>query len=103
MFKHYQEVDELVAVFHQHEKHESEDLRAYLTPIRHALKKQGTQALLDYTLQFDQVKLTEDQLIVTKGEIQKAYEQVDTSFIDAVKLSLENLTSFQKKLLPNNV
>ena len=103
MFKHYQKVDDLVAVFHQHEKYESEDLRAYLTPIRHALKKQGTQALLDYTLQFDQVQLTEEHLIVTKGEVQKAYEQVDTSFIDAVKLTLENLASFQKKLLPNNV
>ena len=41
------------------------------------VKKNGDQAVFDYTERFDGAKIDKDNILVTEEEIQEAYEQVD--------------------------
>ncbi|MBC1806707.1 histidinol dehydrogenase [Listeria sp. FSL L7-0993] len=59
------------------------------------VKTAGDQALLDYTSQFDGVKLTE--LRVPNADIQAATAKVDPAFLDALRQAKGNIESFHNK------
>ncbi|MBC2185232.1 histidinol dehydrogenase [Listeria sp. FSL L7-0253] len=59
------------------------------------VKTAGDQALLDYTSQFDGVKLTE--LRVPNADIQAATTKVDSAFLDALRQAKTNIESFHSK------
>jgi len=62
------------------------------------VRTRGDEALFDYTLKFDGVKLT--SLEVTKEQIANAYREVDSEVISALELAAERIRSFytaQKK------
>lgn len=54
----------------------------------------GDKALRDYTLEFDKVHL--EDFKVSKEEINKAYEEVDSDFIDILKESYKNILSYHE-------
>lgn len=59
------------------------------------VKTAGDQALLDYTSQFDGVKLTE--LRVPNADIQAATAKVDPAFLDALRQAKANIETFHSK------
>ncbi|MBC2182838.1 histidinol dehydrogenase [Listeria sp. FSL L7-0233] len=59
------------------------------------VKTAGDQALLDYTSQFDGVKLT--KLRVPNADIQAATTKVDSAFLDALRQAKTNIESFHSK------
>ena len=59
-----------------------------------AVRKEGDQALLSYTAQFDGVQL--DNLIVTAEEFAEAQTLVTESFMSALKKAKQNITAFHE-------
>lgn len=61
----------------------TEEQRKIVKEIIERVKKEGDQALYEYTKRFDGVDL--QSLRVSKEEISRAYEAVDKEFIDIVQ------------------
>ncbi|WP_330396834.1 histidinol dehydrogenase [Anaeromicrobium sediminis] len=64
------------------------------------VKNKGDAALLEYTYKFDRVLLND--LKVPREEMERAYEKADKSYIDALKISIENIKDFHQKQLRNS-
>jgi len=56
------------------------------------VRRRGDNAILDYTLKFDGVKLA--SLEITKEQINSAYREVNTELVSALKLAAERIRSF---------
>jgi histidinol dehydrogenase len=59
----------------------------------------GLSAVLDYTEQFDRVRLTPDTLRVTPSEMRLAHAAADSSFLETIRRVRQNVLSFQLGLL----
>ena len=66
------------------------------------VKKNGDEAVFDYTLRFDKFALNADNLIVTKEEIAAAYEQLEPGLVEVIRKSAENIRIFHEKQLRNS-
>jgi histidinol dehydrogenase len=66
------------------------------------VRNNGDQALLKYTRQFDSENIDIDNLIVSKVEIDEAYEKVDKEFIEAIKKSRDNIWNFHERQKRNS-
>lgn len=66
------------------------------------VKKNGDEAVFDYTLRFDKFALNADNLIVTKEEIAAAYEQLEPGLVEVIRKSAENIRVFHEKQLRNS-
>ena len=56
------------------------------------VRNRGDAALVDYTLKFDGIKLT--QLEISKQQVAGAYQEVDKELVSALKLAAERIYSF---------
>ena len=56
----------------------------------------------DYTLKFDHFALNENNIQVTREEIEEAYSRLDAGLIEVIKKSAENIRSFHQKQLRNS-
>lgn len=70
--------------------------------ILNSIKEQGSKALIAYTNKFDSENVNENNLCVSKEEIEQAYEIVDEEFIEAIKLAAENIRFFHEKQKKNS-
>lgn len=75
---------------------------AAVSEIVESVKKQGNQAVFDYTAKFDRFQLTPENIRVTPEEIREAYDRLDASLIDVIRHSAENIRAFHAKQLRNS-
>ncbi|MGY0373590.1 histidinol dehydrogenase [Clostridium sp. JNZ J1-5] len=61
------------------------------------VKKNGDNAVVKYTNRFDSELINSQNVRVSVDEIKKAYEIVDKKFIEAIKLSKENVWFYHEK------
>lgn len=66
------------------------------------VKRQGDAALLNYTEQFDGVRLAAGQLRVTEQELAAAYRQVEPSFVEAIAAAAANIRAFHTRQKRNS-
>src|SRR5690606_9275438 len=59
------------------------------------VQEEGDRALVEYTKEFDHYDLQE--LRVSDAEINRAYDEVDDMFIDALKQAIEHIRQFHEK------
>jgi len=64
-----------------------------------AVKKEGDKAVLRYTEKYDNVRLPQSRLKVTKKEIKESYRKVKNSRIEALKRAAINIMRFHEKQL----
>jgi len=64
--------------------------------INNVIERQD-EALFEYTLKFDNVKINNNNIRVTKEEIKKAVETVDSKFLNALKNAADNIIEFHTK------
>jgi histidinol dehydrogenase len=62
-----------------------------------AVRREGDAALFRFTERFDRVKLDASALRVAPEEIEAAYEQVDSRFLDALRAAADNIRAFHEK------
>ena len=68
------------------------DVSAQVAEIIKTVAEKGDEALFDYSLKFDKVKL--DSLVVTKKEIDDAVAAVPAEFLEILKKAAENVKKF---------
>lgn len=66
------------------------------------IREQGDSALFAYTEEFDHCKLDASSIVVTKQEIDHAYQELDPAFIETMKKSCDNIRSFHEKQVRNS-
>ncbi|MBQ8281768.1 MAG: histidinol dehydrogenase, partial [Lachnospiraceae bacterium] len=66
------------------------------------VKENGDEALFKYTEMFDKVKITPDNILVTKEEIDEAYSLVGQEFLDVIRKSAANIKKFHEKQKRNS-
>lgn len=66
------------------------------------VKKNGDQAVFDYTERFDGAKINKDNILVTEEEIQEAYEQVDDALIEVIRKAIRNIRDYHAKQRQNS-
>lgn len=66
------------------------------------VRNNKNKALFEYTEKFDGYKLTEENILVTREEIDEAYKQLDKELIDVLKEAAENIRDFHVKQLRNS-
>ena len=66
------------------------------------IRENKNKALFEYTAKFDGYQLTEENILVTRAEIDAAYKELDPALIDVLKEAAENIRSFHAKQLRNS-
>lgn len=61
------------------------------------VRKEGDKALVEYTLKFDGVLISSEELRVKEEEIEKAYYEVSQNLLLAIKLAVEKVRKFHLK------
>ena len=61
------------------------------------MRKNGDDAIIKYTKEFDKVKLIPKQLKVADREVNVAYQDIDPKFISSLKVAVENVNKFYRK------
>ena len=80
----------------------SEDVNATVRAILEDVRTRGDKALHDYTLRFDRVDLAAAGLAVTQAEIDAAFDVVDASVVDALKLAAERIERHHARQMPKD-
>lgn len=62
----------------------------------------GDQALFDYTKKFDQVSLEKDTVLVSKEEVEEAYQQLDINLLRVIRRSMNEIREFHEKQRQNS-
>lgn len=75
-------------------------LESYVKKIGKTVKERGDLSLIEYTHQFDGVKLERNELRVAEEEIEKAYSQVEKELLSAIRLAIKKVKNFHEKALP---
>ena len=66
------------------------------------VKQNGDNALFEYTLKFDKFTLNEENIVVTRDEIEEAYNSMDEKLVEVIRHSAANIRSFHEKQLRNS-
>ncbi|GAA0747968.1 histidinol dehydrogenase [Clostridium oceanicum] len=76
------------------------DVNMTVQKILEDVRKNGDEAVLNYTNKFDSCNVK--SLLVTEKEIEDAYKSVEKEFIDAILLAKENIECFHRKQKNNS-
>ena len=68
-----------------------------VSEIIEVVKRDGDQALLDFTRKFDSPDLGLDQLSVSAAELKQAYELVDDDFLQTLEVAIDRIQSFHQR------
>ncbi|MDK8183608.1 histidinol dehydrogenase [Paenibacillus sp. UMB4589-SE434] len=82
---------------HREVDYGSPDQIATVKRILNAVRNEGDEALLRYTLEFDRVSLAANVLRVEEREMTAAYEEVEPSFVTAIREAAANIRAFHEK------
>ncbi len=61
------------------------------------VQKRGDRAVIEYTHQFDRLKLKPTEIRVTKKEIKDAYKEADPEVIESLKFAAKRITDFHQR------
>lgn len=75
----------------------TEEVAAVVSEVVDQVRKQGDPAVLEYTKKFDRVSLTLKDMRVSPDDVTKAYRNVDTKKVEALKLAAKNIRAFHEK------
>ncbi len=66
------------------------------------VKKEGDKALIEYTSKFDGVVLEEKELKVSEKEIERAYHEVSSELLSAIRLAIKKVERFHSQSIPQS-
>lgn len=81
-----------------HEESVEAPVRNILTQVR----EEGDKALIDFTARFDGFTLDSESLRITPEEIEAAWNECDTSLIEALQCAAERIRAYHLRQLPEN-
>src|SRR5690606_37201079 len=84
-------------------KMELEPVISSVKQIIEGVRLNGDNAVREFTEKFDKVSLEADQFRVRESEIGQALDETDVELLDIMKQAAENIYSFHKAQLPENM
>ena len=75
----------------------NDDFTAVVDEILENVRANGDKAVFEYTKKFDGADISKDNFIVSKEEIDEAYEKVDKKLIEVIRKSLQNIKSYHER------
>ena len=66
------------------------------------VKANKNKAIFEYTLKFDKFELTEENIKVTRAEIDEAYSLMDAKLVEVIRKAAANIRDFHVKQLRNS-
>ncbi len=75
----------------------NDDFTAVVDEILENVRANGDKAVFEYTKKFDGADISKDNFIVSKEEIDEAYEKVDRKLIEVIRKSLQNIKSYHER------
>jgi histidinol dehydrogenase len=73
---------------------------ATVSEIIQTVRRQGDQALIDYTTEFDGQTLARNDLRITGAELDAAYQQIDSDLLQAIELAHQRIEAFHRLRIP---
>jgi histidinol dehydrogenase len=67
-----------------------------------AVRRQGDAAVLRYSREFDQVRLTTDRLRIRPDRIKEAYRQVAPAAVESLRFAADRIRSFHERQRPKS-
>jgi histidinol dehydrogenase len=80
---------------------EIDNIIEYVRPIVQAVRERGDEALIEFTMRFDNVQLTPERLRVSREEIEYAHETLDKDVYNAIKHAIHNVRIFHERQMPH--
>ncbi|HHY60360.1 MAG TPA: histidinol dehydrogenase, partial [Clostridia bacterium] len=99
MLRIIQSQDPLVEELRQAGQISGQEVLPQVMEIIERVKRDGDQALYEYTERFDGASLRGRGLKVTAAEMEAAYEVVTQGFLDALRKAKENIMNFHRRQL----
>ena len=78
-----------------------DELIERVRPIIQEVRQRGDQGLIEFTARFDRVQLAPDHLRVSREEIERAYQTLDTSVRGAIEHAIRNVRTFHQRQMPH--
>ncbi len=78
-----------------------DELIERVRPIIQEVRQRGDLALIEFTARFDRVQLAPDRLRVSREEIERAYQILDTSVRSAIEHAIRNVRTFHQQQMPH--
>ncbi len=78
-----------------------DELVERVRPIIEAVRERGDEALLEFTARFDLVQLNQDQLRVSRAEIDEAHQTLDPQIRAALEQAISNVRTFHEQQMPH--
>jgi histidinol dehydrogenase len=78
------------------------EYEAVVADIISNVREKGDEAVFSYTKQFDKWEIDADNVRVSQAEMDEAFAATDAGFIEVMKRSAANITSFHQKQLKNS-
>lgn len=75
---------------------------ATVREVLQAVRRQGDQALLHYTEEFDRQILRSDELRISSSELDAAYQHVSKDLLEAIQLACRNVEAFHRQRIPRS-
>lgn len=66
------------------------------------VRENGDRAVFDYTAEFDKWEINAENIRVTEAEIEEAYRETETEFIEVMKRCAANIEDFHRRQLRNS-
>ena len=62
------------------------------------VKENGDKAVFEYTAKFDKADINADNIVVTKEEIEEAYNSLENSeLVDVIRKAIKNIREYHEK------
>lgn len=74
-------------------------LEKQVVEILETVRRDGDQAVLDYTRRFDSPDFKLEQMTANESEFESAKDEVDSGFFDILRTAIDNIKSFHQKQL----
>src|SRR5712691_884083 len=78
-----------------------DELIERVRPIIQGVHQRGDEALIEFTARFDHVQLAPERLRVSREEIDRAYQVLDTSVRGAIEHAIRNVRTFHQRQMPH--
>ena len=78
------------------------DFEAKVAEIVNNVRENGDAAIFEYTKNFDKFDLNKDNILVTKEEIEEAYNSMDPVYIKVMEEAYANIVKFHEKQVRNS-
>ncbi len=95
-------IDNILESLLKRSPHQYSEYEATVNDIIKNVREKGDEAVFEYTKKFDGADINASNIVVTKEEIDEAYDLVSAELLEVIKKSLVNVRSFHEKQKQNS-